>query len=759
MLSLNLSHLGFKVNATMAILFLLAASAPNNAEAQVVSDGTTDSQVDTTEGVSTITGGTQTGKNLFHSFEQFSLPSKTTAHFDNLTDIDQIFSRVTGGSISEIDGLIRTNGSASLVLLNPAGIVFGQNAQLNVGGSFIATTADSIVFQDGIKFAATDSPKTKPLLTVSSPIGLQYGTDSSAIAILPNPARNIPNPDGTPQGLNIKPGSTLALLGGDVSVAGNNLNAAAANVEIGSVKSGQINLQNTASGWQFDYDNITEFGQIDLARTLINTSGIVNLQGKEINLSDNSIVSNFTKTDGEGGIVNFRASESIKLDSSSLFTQVGQQQSDLDQAILGTGGDILFKAPQIIFTNGSLISSGTLSEGAGGNITIDATELVEFSGGNTQKPSLLSTATQGKGAGGQVVINTKNLLVQDGSQVQALAGEGLGGTIIVNATESVQLSGTGTLIRRDQAGNQFSTLLNSGLSASSGIENLPFELQPGGKSGNLIVNTPNLSIDTGAKISVSSFGSGDAGDIAIAANKLNVNTTGQIAANTASGKGGSINLNVAELIVLTDRGAISTTAQQNGNGGNIDIATDNLVLLEFAKINANAQEGTGGNIQINSQGFFIDSESSITASSELGTDGIVKIVTPDIDSKIETTEQEETPLVAEKLITTGCSLGEDFARNQFRNIGRGGVPANPMEETGTEEVLGDLGYAQSKAADTTKKSQTTAKKYLPREQQAITEATNWIVNQQGNLELIARNEVISSGLSPRRTHLSKTACQ
>ena len=276
---------------------------------------------------------------------------------------------------------------------------------------------------------------------------------------------------------------------------------------------------------------------------------------------------------------------------------------------------------------------------------------------------------------------------------------------------------------------------------------------PGGKSGNLIVNTPNLSIDTGAKISVSSFGSGDAGDIAIAANKLNVNTTGQIAANTASGKGGSINLNVAELIVLTDRGAISTTAQQNGNGGNIDIATDNLVLLEFAKINANAQEGTGGNIQINSQGFFIDSESSITASSELGTDGIVKIVTPDIDSKIETTEQEETPLVAEKLITTGCSLGEDFARNQFRNIGRGGVPANPMEETGTEEVLGDLGYAQSKAADTT------AKKYLPREQQAITEATNWIVNQQGNLELIARNEVISSGLSPRRTHLSKTACQ
>ncbi|MBD2254582.1 filamentous hemagglutinin N-terminal domain-containing protein [Nostoc parmelioides FACHB-3921] len=95
-----------------------------------------------------ILNGRQEGSNLFHSFRDFSVPQGMEARFDlnNTSNITTIFSRVTGGNVSNIDGTISIvgNPSASLFLLNPAGIIFGQNAQLQIGGSFVGTTANSI---------------------------------------------------------------------------------------------------------------------------------------------------------------------------------------------------------------------------------------------------------------------------------------------------------------------------------------------------------------------------------------------------------------------------------------------------------------------------------------------------------------------------------------------------------------------------------------------------------------------------------------
>lgn len=94
-----------------------------------------------------ITGGTQTGENLFHSFERFGLDQNQIANFVSDPSIQNILGRVVDGNPSVINGLIQVSGgNSNLFLMNPAGIIFGQSAMLNVPASFTATTATGIGF-------------------------------------------------------------------------------------------------------------------------------------------------------------------------------------------------------------------------------------------------------------------------------------------------------------------------------------------------------------------------------------------------------------------------------------------------------------------------------------------------------------------------------------------------------------------------------------------------------------------------------------
>ncbi len=151
-----------------------------------------------------IDGGAPRGSNLFHSFSNFNVNAGQRVYFANPAGVQNILTRVTGNTASDIMGTLGVDGSANLFLLNPNGIIFGPNAQLDVGGSFTASTANSFTFPGGSEFSAT-TPGDGSLLSVAVPLGVQYG------AIPPGAIANAGN---------LAVGQNLSLAGGSVTSTG-----------------------------------------------------------------------------------------------------------------------------------------------------------------------------------------------------------------------------------------------------------------------------------------------------------------------------------------------------------------------------------------------------------------------------------------------------------------------------------------------------------------------------------------------------------
>jgi filamentous hemagglutinin family protein len=192
--------------------------SPSLVQAQPIApaaDGT-NTVVTPTGDVFDITGGqtSANGSNLFHSFSEFGLTENQTANFISSPTIQNILSRVTGGNASFINGLIQvTGGNSNLFLMNPAGIVFGSNASLNVPASFTATTATGIGLDDQW-FNASGSNNYASLVGTPSTFAFSYGDTSG------NPTSQTPGAIVNAGQLAVTQGQNLTLLGGTVASTG-----------------------------------------------------------------------------------------------------------------------------------------------------------------------------------------------------------------------------------------------------------------------------------------------------------------------------------------------------------------------------------------------------------------------------------------------------------------------------------------------------------------------------------------------------------
>jgi filamentous hemagglutinin family protein len=667
----------FSVAGSISLYCLIPVSL---VQAQIAWDGTLPTNVTTSDNNDfTISGGSQVGGNLFHSFREFSVPTGGEAVFQNGTDVQNIISRVTGGSISNIDGLLKTDGTANLFLLNPNGIIFGPDAKLNIGGSFVASTANSLKFADGSEFSATNA-SAPPLLTLNVPVGLQYG---------PSPGRIVVNQSKF--GLQVQPSKTLALVGGEVALEGRNLNAPGGRIEVGSVASNSlIHLNPTNKGLDLSYEGVQNFQDIHLSQgavidvtdpSLLVGSGDIQVQGRRVTLTDGSQISSITNGSISAGTVEVTASESVEL----IGTSAEDRASGLIAVTLGDGnaGDLRIKTGQLIIRDGALVTTGSNGftfpssvKGRGGNLSVTASESVEVSGRSASGgPSLLTVETLTNGDAGKLEITTGRLIIRDGAEVSAatyFGAAGQGGTLNVAASKSVEVIGTG-IGREGQ-------LVPSTLKAAS---------EGAGNAGDLTITTGKLTVRDGAEVTVSGMAAGAAGNLEVKANSIKLDNSGSLTAETTAGDRGSITLLTRDL-QLRHGSAINTNASGAATGGNITINTDTLVALEDSDITANAVQGQGGNIQINAQGAFLSSDSEITASSQRGINGTVEIRTPDIGIGSSVTQLEANFVAPEQVIAGSCLTRRNAQQGSFTVTGTGGLPRNPYDSIQGEYKVSDV---------------------------------------------------------------------
>ena len=701
-----LSRFGLVKISTIFWLLFSASSM-----AQVTPDQTlpTNSKVTPSGNANVVTEGTKAGSNLFHSFEQFSIPQGDLVLFENALDIENIFSRVTGESISNIEGAIKANGSANLFLINPNGIIFGPDARLDLGGSFFGSTAESIIFDDGREFSATETEEN-PILKISVPIGLRFednlgditvrGTGSNLQFSLSEPFTR----DNGLNGLSVKPNKTLALVGGGLILEGGIVSAELGRIELSSVEKGTVELNLTNLEEVLSYENVSSFENIFLSqKALVDAGDSIQLQGSNITVTDGSLVF-LQNANSSPGSLEINATETLTLEEISAdggaFDDVPNSSLRTETVGQGNGVNINISSKNIIIRNGAGIFSRNYTSNPGGNLSISASESIQLVNNSNAIASNFGT-----GKASDINIETKLLELQDGGSVSSLSrGAGDSGDVTVNAIDSIKLINSQEFI---DANSESDTALTSLSSTTFGD----------GNAGNLMINTPELLIGKKSGIATSTFSSGNAGNVEIATSE-SVQATGVISSSSViadpitqeifdvpsvpSGSTGGVNINT-ERLSLTDGGIIRvinegqgnagvvqidselinlnensniTANTASGNGGNININTDNLIALDSSDITANSFGGNGGNIDIDTRGVFLSFNSQINASSRLGIDGTVQINAPNITLQPELEQLELKLVTTDEAIANSC-LARSSQQGSFTINDNGGLPKNP----------------------------------------------------------------------------------
>jgi len=537
------------------------------------------------------TVGKSVGSNLFHSFSDFNINAGESATFTGPASINNIVSRVTGSNSSTFNGPLNSEiPGANFYFLNPNGILFKEGAQINVDGSFYATTSDFVrLGQDGVFYADLGAENS---LTSSPP---------SAFGFLDSNPGKI-SLEGTQLvkyfTLNQPDGATLSLVGGDITLnqaptgtttllgtpnsTGSFISATGNTVEMVSVASpGEAIPDGDGS---YDVSSFDTLGDIEITGGSVVDATDVYIQGGEFTISDSVIATGFFYVAGMapppvGGSIDVSASEEVN------FTGSAPLGIEVDPG----SGPVTPTQP-----DGGPYYSGITAFG-GSPIPDDpqsGTPDINITGGNIDMSGFSGIISQRFGPvnAGDINIKGETVKIRNGSiiaNVNFYAGSGDDvGNITVEADQLI-LDG-----EEDPSGL---TGLNSSsfFSPVFGVVDIPAPFDPFnpaltyGDSGNITLNITGpdgLTVRGGASIISESRNFGDAGSITVNTSNLLLTTDGMpfgaIASQSAfAGNSGDILINASGNIQIQEGFEITGSTAGTGTGGNISVTSGNTISI------------------------------------------------------------------------------------------------------------------------------------------------------------------------------------
>lgn len=577
------------------------------------------------------------GANLFHSFGQFSLSAGESATFTGASSIHNIIGRVTGGSPSVFNGLLRSQISgANLFLLNPSGVVFGPNAQVDVSGALHVSTADYLRLADGAVFAARLNLPS--ILSVAAPEAFGFlGPTPAPITVLGST-------------LHMPEGATLSLIGGDITVQpllspAPQLKVPGGRLHLASVASaGEVVLSPSDPSQRFQVETFSKLGTIQLdggsvldvsgarggtvvirgGRLVIDQAAIMSethgdqdgaRTGIDLATTQDILVTNgafvvtsalgagrggdmaiqtgsldvrngaglttraFPQSTGDGGTMTIMA-ESVQVSEGALLsTAVGGSSR---------GGDLLIKTGAFTLSGGAGLSSLALGPGPGGDIGVAAAETLTVAGRDSTGlfPSSVTTSVQGQGSGGRITLTAPTVQVNDSFVATATQSAGEGGAVSIQAGTLTLIGGA--KIRSDVGGSgRGGTVTITGAQSlamaghdSNGIPSgISLTTFGTGAAGRVILAAPHISATDGAVIGTSALGAGRGGDIVVQAGTLELSRGVQVGSLTFGDAAGGALVLEAGILTLQDGGHLTSTSTGAGAGGDITLRATETVTM------------------------------------------------------------------------------------------------------------------------------------------------------------------------------------